>query len=102
MRSRPSCLISSGGTAGRMEDGHDPHRLGAAVLDAVGLTRGEVEARAAPQRRRLLVYVRDPFALHDVPDLVVRMTVERRFARQHDAEELRHVRATCVLVDEIA
>jgi hypothetical protein len=84
-----------------MEDAEDAHGHGAAVLDAVLLSRREVEARAGPERDRLAVDVREPLSLDDVADLVVGMAVEGRFARLDDAHELGHVEAPGVLVDEV-
>src|SRR6266511_1941833 len=84
-----------------MEDPQDPHRRRAAVLDAVLLARGEMEARARAQRDRLALDVREAFALDDVTDLVVGVAVERRLARLDDPDELRHVEAAGVFVDEV-
>src|ERR671931_2192330 len=81
-----------------MEDAEDSHRARADILDAVHLTGCEMEAGPDAKRDLLAVDVRDACAFDDVTDLVVRVAVERRLRRLHDAEELCHASR----LDEIA
>src|SRR6266567_3492718 len=102
-RSLRSLVVRArGGVPGRVENPHDAHHAGAAVLDAVDELRREMEARARPERDVLVADVRDALPLDDVADLVVGVAVVRCPARLDDADELRRLGAAGVLVDEVA
>src|SRR5581483_2823250 len=84
------------------EHAQDAHRPGSGVFDAVHLLRGEVEAGAGADRRRVAAHVGEAGSLDDVADLVVGVAVVRSPARPDDSEELGHVEAADVLVYEVA
>src|SRR5439155_7041470 len=100
-RSLRSLVVRArGGVPGRVENPHDAHYAGAAVLDAVDQLRREMEARARPERDVLVADMRDAFPLDDVADLVVGVAVVGCPARLDDADELRRLGAAGLRVDE--
>src|SRR6266540_706884 len=91
-----------GRVARRMEHSQNAHVRVAGVLEAMEHERRQVDARPGTHLEMLVADVVDAFPLENVNDLVVRVAVLGRAARRDRADELCHVEAADVLVDEVA
>src|SRR5204863_5126132 len=97
------CLVCARSRiAGGLEDGHDPHRLVAAVLERMDIERRQVDATARRDRPVLPIAVQDALPLEDVDHLVVNVAVIRCPAWRDHAVELRHIAAAELFRDEVA
>src|SRR4051812_16545454 len=100
---RACCVIRPRRRAVRgVENPEDPHFSWARVLDAMDLTRREMETGTRPKRKLVAVDIGDSMAFKDIADLVVRVAVERSLRRIDDPDELCDLHAPGVLVDQVA
>src|SRR3954464_1816808 len=100
--SSPGLICPGGGIALWIEDAEHPHVVSAGVLEAVLDERRKMDAAALPERRLLAAEVEEPLALGAVDRLVVHVAVRCGPARRDRPDELGHVDAADVLVDEEA